>query len=103
MSSRQPLRSRKEDLIEIVGLYRCDRCFRKHKIEELVEDESMPGLLVCPGCFEKVGFDVEVAENPRDNVQHYFRSSVINSSPYLLDEDGNPILDEEGNPILAES
>jgi transcription elongation factor Elf1 len=74
MSNRYPIRSRKEDLSETVGKYKCDRCYRDHLIEELVEDEAMPGMLVCPTCFERIGFDDEAAENPKENVQHYFRS-----------------------------
>ena len=72
--SNQPLHSRKEALEDTVGLYRCDRCYRKRLIEEFVEDESMPGMLVCPTCFERQDFEADKAENPRtEKVEHYFR------------------------------
>ena len=74
MSSRQPIRSRKEDLTETVARYNCDRCGRHHLIEELVEDESMPGMLVCPTCFERQGFEDDAAENPKEKIQHYFKT-----------------------------
>jgi hypothetical protein len=63
----------KDDLSQVVGLYKCDRCNRKRFIEELVEDEAMPGLLVCPECFEREGFDIQAARE-RKTAPHYFRT-----------------------------
>lgn len=64
----------KDELVQIVGLRRCDRTFKKMNIEDLVEDEAMPGILVTTEAFEREGFDEQAARERRERVQHYFRT-----------------------------
>jgi len=63
-----------EDLRENVGLYRCDRCYKKRNIEELVEDEAIPGILVCPTCIERKGFNEVKGEEPKEKYNHTFKA-----------------------------
>ena len=63
----------KDDLSQIVGKRKCDRCSRDRLIDELVEDEAFPGLLVCPECFEREGFDLQAARSPK-TAPHYFKT-----------------------------
>ncbi len=71
---RESVESRKEDLAEIVELYRCDRSFVKKHIDELTDDIATPGLLVRPEVADDLSVEDLKAENPKDKIQHYFRT-----------------------------
>lgn len=71
--SREPVESRKEDLSEIVELYRCDRCYKKKHVNELTTDPESPGLLVCPEHVDQLSYETMKAEDPKDKQSHYFR------------------------------
>jgi len=62
-----------EDIKETVAKYRCDRCYKARLVEELIEDPATPGLLVCPECADKLGFEEMKAESPKVS-KHYFKT-----------------------------
>lgn len=58
-------------LIETVGKYRCERCWKARDPKELVE-ETETGLIVCPEHVDKQGFNENRRDAGTESIPHHF-------------------------------
>lgn len=59
------------------GYYRrCDRCWKRRVVSELIEDPVTPGIFVCPECADEPGLLENKRDSAREAVRHYFKNEA---------------------------